>query len=130
VPGRTLGIGTGQVFEFNDRQGHIIPGITLSTPAVIYQPDNALRVWASPNPFSHHTTLEFTIAEPGDIRLDVSDALGKTVYSTTLKSLPTGTHHLVIPGEDMIPGSYFYTLAYSAASSGPVIYRGKLLLMQ
>lgn len=70
-----------------DPQANVIPGAAL-LPAQVRVWDPALAdvppagscgLWMFPNPFNPNTRVRFSLAEPGPVRLEVLDLLGRTV---------------------------------------------------
>jgi len=63
-----------------------------------------------PNPFSYHTTIGFTIPNPGHVILRIYDILGNEISVLLNKELPEGRHTAEWNAEGSSPGIYFYQL--------------------
>ncbi len=84
---------------------------------------------AHPNPFERATTLTFTLAEPGLVRLHVVDAAGRRVATVAEATLPAGRHELTWNGltDDGRPapsGVYFARLV------GPGLARNERIVVR
>ncbi len=71
-----------------------------------------------PNPFSGSTTIEFEVAEAGDVQLDVYNVLGRRVVRVVDGPVPSGVHQVQWDARDgrgsAVPsGLYFYRLSKS-----------------
>ena len=68
-----------------------------------------------PNPFNPQTRIEFTLAEPGLVRLEIYDTMGRRVATLVDDLRPAGRHHATWDGTDpggrrVASGLYFYRL--------------------
>jgi hypothetical protein len=68
-----------------------------------------------PNPFNPTTTIEFSLPDAGDVRLDVYDILGRHVTTLLECFLAAGKHRITYEGTDdhgssLPSGVYFYRL--------------------
>ena len=63
-----------------------------------------------PNPFYSTTTLRFSLAEAGYLRLTVYDAQGRWVETVAGGLYGTGTHEVIVDGALLPGGVYFYQL--------------------
>ncbi len=69
-----------------------------------------------PNPFNASTVIEFELAKPGPVKLEIYNILGKKVAVLLDKHLPAGAHRAEWDGTDqnghaLVSGVYFYRLA-------------------
>ncbi|WP_420456241.1 endonuclease/exonuclease/phosphatase family protein [Rubrivirga sp.] len=64
---------------------------------------------SAPNPFRAGTRLRFRLDAPGDVRLDVFDALGRRVASLA-GAFGGGEHAVPLRGEGLAPGVYVVRL--------------------
>ncbi|MCP4545063.1 MAG: T9SS type A sorting domain-containing protein [bacterium] len=76
-----------------------------------YQVYNTL-CGAFPNPFNPLTTIEFIIASPGKVRLEIFDVRGRSVRVLADRDFDRGEHNLTWRGEDdsgaaLASGAYF-----------------------
>ncbi|MBL4656949.1 MAG: T9SS type A sorting domain-containing protein [Flavobacteriales bacterium] len=69
-----------------------------------------------PNPFGHQTTIEFTLIDQENISIDVFSMVGEIVYTVNHGTLSSGTHKVVIVGDDLAPGVYFVRIQVGADS--------------
>ena len=79
-------------------------GLGLSQSVVVAQ--------AYPNPFVDRTTLHFELAQASNVRIVVSDIMGRRVGTITdARSFTAGTHELSWnPGREIAPGQYVATV--------------------
>ncbi len=63
-----------------------------------------------PNPFSYHTTVNYSIAQEARVRLEITDLTGRMVFIKDEGLLPNGSHRMKIQNPGLAPGIYFYTL--------------------
>jgi len=60
-----------------------------------------------PNPFNARTTIEFALAEPGDVELVIYDITGARVATIRRSGLDAGRHSVVWDAGDVASGVYF-----------------------
>ena len=65
-----------------------------------------------PNPFNPSTTIEFSIAQPGQVKLTVFDILGRKVRTLLDEIKPAGHHKLYFDGSGLSSGVYYYKLQF------------------
>ena len=63
-----------------------------------------------PNPFVRATTISYTLAAPGPVRLAVYDLQGREVRVLVDATQPAGTQSVVFDAHDLPSGTYFYQL--------------------
>ncbi len=63
-----------------------------------------------PNPFNGTTTIQFSLPDPGHVRLSVYDILGREVLQLVDQPLSTGNHSYRVHAESLASGVYFYQL--------------------
>ncbi len=80
---------------------------------------------ARPNPFNPSTTIEFTLAAPAPVKLEVYSLTGQKVSTLVNGPLSAGSHSAVFDGSKYASGVYFYRLV-----SGGVTKCGKMLLLK
>lgn len=64
----------------------------------------------SPNPFSDHTTIRYTLGHPAHVTLTVMDELGRTVATVVDGYQQAGTYSPVVEAAGLKNGCYFYRL--------------------
>jgi Tol biopolymer transport system component len=77
-----------------------------------------------PNPFSHKTTIEFSLHQPGNTTLSVYDAFGKQIELIWDGFLPEGKHRFEFHPHKQMKGLYLYRLTHSGHSAA-----GKMLIV-
>jgi hypothetical protein len=87
----------------------------VSVDRDVFPPKNFVLSQNYPNPFNSSTTIEFTIDEPGEARLDVFNLLGQKIITLVDGSINEGNHSAVWDGRDrngesVTSGAYFYKL--------------------
>jgi photosystem II stability/assembly factor-like uncharacterized protein len=65
---------------------------------------------ASPNPFSERTQLSFTLTEPGYIRLELYDVLGRSLRTLSSGWYDAGWHSVNIDADGIPTGMYYVLL--------------------
>ncbi len=69
-----------------------------------------------PNPFSNATNVLVYLTKPGDIKVEVRNAMGALVKTQTHSNLYKGNHELTITAEGLSTGVYTYTLIAGGSS--------------
>jgi hypothetical protein len=92
-------------------------------------PDNVMKLSNYPNPFNPSTTIQFELAEAGEVSLEIFNIKGQKVRTLTNEFLPIGKHERIWNGKDnneqpVASGIYFYKLR----SSKYTAYRKMILL--
>jgi Secretion system C-terminal sorting domain len=64
-----------------------------------------------PNPFNPTTTVEFSIPEAGEYKLDVFNILGQSVAQLVNKNLQAGNYKSTLDASNLSSGLYFYKLS-------------------
>ena len=78
-----------------------------------------------PNPFNAAATLEFSLVQPGDIRLEIFDITGRVVATLAQGGYTVGTHRAHWNAENTATGLYFARL-----TQGVQVSTRKLLLIK
>lgn len=78
-----------------------------------------------PNPFNPATTINFTLANNGNTKLAVFDALGRNVKTIVNEYKPAGIYSVQVNGYDLVSGIYIYRL-----ESGNYSITRKFILMK
>ena len=69
-----------------------------------------------PNPFSNETNVMVYLTNPGDIKVEVRNAMGALVKTQTHSNLYKGNHELTISANGLSTGVYTYTLIAGGSS--------------
>ena len=64
----------------------------------------------SPNPFNPTTTISFSLAEAGNVTVEVYNVAGQKVDTIVDGFMSTGSHSMVWDASDFSAGVYFYTV--------------------
>jgi len=73
-------------------------------------------VYAYPNPFNPATTINFTLAQAGQVNLTIFNAKGETIAELLNKQMQSGTHSAVFNAGNLNSGVYFYKLSINGNS--------------
>src|SRR5690606_31642438 len=63
-----------------------------------------------PNPFAGETHIEYSVAAPGHVALEVFDVLGRRVRVLIDEPQGVGRFAVALDGGDLAPGTYLYRL--------------------
>jgi hypothetical protein len=63
-----------------------------------------------PNPFNSSTTIEYGLSEPGWVRIDIYDLLGRRVKTLINKEMQAGRHQVIWDASGYSSGVYFYRI--------------------
>jgi hypothetical protein len=63
-----------------------------------------------PNPFNPVTTISYAIPKAGNVKIVVTDVLGKEVAVLVDEDKPAGYYNLSFDGTNLPSGTYFYTI--------------------
>jgi hypothetical protein len=100
VDGLAIKFTTGSVYQTGIEDGASLPGqFSLSQNY--------------PNPFNASTSIEFSIPEADNVRLEVFNILGQKIASLIDGHLDAGLHRIAWIADDMPSGVYFYRLETS-----------------
>jgi hypothetical protein len=69
-----------------------------------------------PNPFNPSTTIEFSVATAGNVRLTLYDELGKECSVLLDQSMESGTHTYRLNAASLPSGVYYYRIQSSGSS--------------
>ena len=105
LPPRSI---TTMAMQVSDLTG--IPGIRITSG------EDLTLLKNYPNPFSHQTTLEFSVHRGGPLDLQVYDFQGRLVRTGTLGHFSQGIHRHTFNREDLSPGIYLYRLGIPGSS--------------
>lgn len=63
-----------------------------------------------PNPFNPSSKIRFSLTQPSNIHLFISNALGQEVGTLINGKMDAGTHEVTFNADGLATGTYFYTL--------------------
>ncbi len=89
------------------------------------KPEAAIILSAAPNPFNPATTISFSIAEAGPVRITVHNLQGQTVEVVVDEALPAGRHSYTWQPEGLGSGVYIVRL-----STGGMSRKMKMLFLK
>jgi len=89
-------------FEYSD-----VVEVDVITPSVYSLEQNY------PNPFNPSTSINYSIGEPGIVKLALYNLLGQEVKLLVNEFKETGPHTITFDASSLTSGSYFYTLEIS-----------------
>jgi hypothetical protein len=80
---------------------------------------NPVKLSCSPNPFNPVTTINFSLSEAGEIKINIYNIKGQKVNALKTKNLEPGNHQLIWQGTDQqnrpcASGVYFFLLKAGA----------------
>jgi len=95
---------------------NVIDNVVLHYPRLITSDmaDNIV-LESYPNPFSTQTQISYTIPLEGKVSVMVTNILGEEIMNIAEGFQSTGTHNLLLNGNDLTNGIYFYTISLSAS---------------
>jgi len=94
---------------FDSGGGLIVPGEVQ--PGVEEESQEAYSIEQNaPNPFNPTTTIGFTLAEAGDVTIDVYNVAGQKVDTLMNDFMEAGSHSVVWDASGFSAGVYFYTI--------------------
>ena len=64
----------------------------------------------SPNPFHGRTTIDVTMPKPSLLSIDIYNLTGQKIMTLNKGMVNSGTHQLVVDGNQLNSGIYFYTV--------------------
>jgi hypothetical protein len=106
------------------------PTGVLEDPASGAPPARTQLFQNAPNPFNPQTTIRFSVARHGPVRIDIFDVAGRHVRALVDKTYDAGVFTAAWNGEDdagrpLASGAYFYRLSTEGASDSK-----KLILLR
>ena len=95
-------------YEYNNSK-HVISCTNVSVPDY-----NENSVWLGqnePNPAVTVTRIPYSVPEPGQVSLEVENALGQVVY-LDVQDAESGDNHFMLNAKGLPAGFYFYSIRY------------------
>jgi len=122
-------------FGLTDNQSKLpitfcIDDVEVTTPDGLADEDLTIQESYSlaqnyPNPFNPVTTIEFSLPVSDNVRMYLSDMLGRVVQDIAVGKYDAGTHQVSLNLSNLSSGIYFYTL-----ETGSFVSTKKLVLMK
>jgi len=72
--------------------------------------DEIAKLSIYPNPCNEYTCIEYTIADEGDIKIEVYNSLGQVVQNLEYKNIPAGNNKILTDCSHLYEGIYFYRI--------------------
>jgi len=88
-------------------------------------PDNYTLSQNYPNPFNPSTTISFSLAQAGKVKLTLFDALGRQVQEIANKEFSSGNHSINFNAANLTSGVYFYRI-----EAGSFVQSKKMILLK
>ena len=108
---------------------HTMTKVVAVEPPGPRDPAGTALLGNGPNPFISMTSVQFTLARPGDVRLEVYDLLGRQVATRDYGHQPAGTSHVIFRAEGLKSGLYSYRLRVLEDGGGPATtMAGRMLI--
>ncbi len=83
--------------------------------------ENTPVISISPNPANPFTTINYTLAKPGNVSLDIYSISGQKVATLVDGAMTAGTHSAVFDGSSLASGIYLYRFRTAGfAKSGKI----------
>jgi hypothetical protein len=83
-----------------------------------------------PNPFNPTTTIVFDLAESAEVRVEITDLLGRLVQVLSVKAMAAGSGRSVeVEAGDLASGTYLYRVVARTAMTMQVGY-GRMVLLK
>lgn len=106
---------------FSNRIDVVVTGQSGISDDAVVPSEFALRQ-NYPNPFNAQTTISFSLASPGNIKLEIYDIAGRLVNTLIDSKLSAGNHQVIWDGrnnydDNTASGVYFYKLTTAEKSS-------------
>jgi hypothetical protein len=114
------------VFFINDSKGWAVGGlgtiITYDVPTPVELPNCTVPVKYMlaqnyPNPFNPTTTIEFSIPESGNVKLQVYNSIGEEVATLVNDYKEAGTYQVDFNSKNLTSGIYLYKIQAGNFSS-------------
>ena len=102
--------GTAYVIDRSAKCAFIFKNSTVGVQDKPVQPLNFGLRQNYPNPFNPSTMIEFSISHASNVKLVVTDMLGRTVKTLVDGMMNSGNHVQIFNGDNLPSGIYFYTL--------------------
>jgi hypothetical protein len=88
----------------------LTPGASMRDPGYTELPEHTELLQNFPNPFNPTTMINYRLSEPGTVRIEVYNTLGKRVSTLIETEQSAGSHTVSFDGSSLSSGIYFYQL--------------------
>ncbi|MBN1633526.1 MAG: T9SS type A sorting domain-containing protein [Ignavibacteria bacterium] len=95
---------------------------------IIYPDDFSLEQ-NYPNPYNNKTVIKFSIPRVADIKIEVFDLLGRSVFVPVNGEYKPGYYELTINAEDLASGIYYYRMQVVDKTVSSQVKYGRILKM-
>lgn len=99
----------GNIHALNDLELATEMAVSVE-PSVDERPRQTALLQNYPNPFNPTTTIPYTLAERGDVEIQIFDSIGRRVYLVTEEGQQAGRHTVTFDASSLSSGIYFYSL--------------------
>ncbi len=116
------------VFWLVGNDGNIlkfIPESSTNVDTILEQLPLIQIIGNSPNPANLATTINYSITEPGNVKINIYSVSGQKVETLVDDYIPAGKHAVKFDGSSLASGVYFYMLESKGFSKS-----GKMLLVK
>jgi len=104
----TTGVGTSERLTFSQIDGSCtLVGINTNQHGI---PNGFVLAQNYPNPFNPTTTISFGVPVTGDVKIVLTDVLGREVAVLLNSRMSAGVHGFDVDGSNLSSGVYFYTM--------------------
>lgn len=94
---------------------------TTTTATVLPYSEEQFLITAFPNPSTRSVNFSIELTTPQTVSLDIFDNTGRKIFKLNAMPYSNGSHTLIWPAQDAIPGIYFYRMNVNGQSkSGSV----------
>lgn len=91
---------------------------------------NGIRLLGNyPNPFNPSTTIQYSLAQSGNVEIVIYNALGERVSGVLMGNQMAGTHQFVLDAKNLSSGVYVYQVV-QRGSKGIFTASGKMILIK
>jgi hypothetical protein len=105
----TVGVGTSERLTFSQIDGSCatVVGITTNQNGI---PSGFVLAQNYPNPFNPTTTISFGVPVTGDVKIVLTDVLGREITVLLNSRMSAGVHGFDVDASNLSSGIYFYTM--------------------
>ncbi len=100
-------------WTFLDHLGILVQGVetvVASESAISEAPSDFYLVQNYPNPWNPSTTIRYSLPQPGEVRLNLYNALGQHIGTLVSGFRQAGTNRVELSGDGLSSDTYFYRL--------------------